>query len=231
VPRRPTPRLISIFITTPVCCALTLAVVLGSADRALAGSGYFTSSANGARSSHGLSSYSVASDLSSIAQRHANAMAARRTIYHNSSLGSEACCWQSIGENVGSGQSDSQVQSAFMNSSPHRSNILSSTFNEIGVGTATGSDGQIYVDEVFRARMGSHGSAGHVTQTKTTHHSSGVVAQRPRRATSVAVAPRRLTPGELLARKLHAAARSRQHPPDPFAAAFSFSAVMSRLTH
>jgi hypothetical protein len=199
-----------------------------SAGQAQAGSGYFTSSANSSRSSHGLSSYSVASDLTSIAQRHASAMASRGSIYHNSSLGSEACCWRSIGENVGAGQSESQVQSAFMNSSAHRANILSSTFNEIGVGTARGSDGQIYVDEVFRARTGSSSSSG-TTTSKRTHHSSPPSSGTHRAAP--VTAPRPLSAAALLARKLQAAAALRKHPPDPVAAAFSFSIVMSRLTH
>src|SRR3954470_7194378 len=109
---------------------------------------------NSSRASNGLSGYSAASDLTSIAQPHAANMASSRSIYHNGSLGSEACCWRSIGENVGVGSSASAVHNAFMNSSPHRANILSSAFTEVGIGTARGSDGQLYVDEVFRQRMG-----------------------------------------------------------------------------
>ncbi|MDX6287267.1 MAG: hypothetical protein QOG53_2752 [Frankiales bacterium] len=227
MPRRTTPRPFTPFLATAVCFATAIVVVLTSAGQAQASAGYFTSRANSARASNGLSSYAVAGDLSSIAQRHAQSMAARRTIYHNSSLGSEACCWRSIGENVGSGQSESQVQSAFMNSSGHRGNILSTTFNEIGVGVAKGSDGNYYVDEVFRARTGSSGSS--YVHRSTTHQSSATATRSVRRSAATPV--RRLTAAQLLARKLHLATSIQHRPPDPVAAALSFSTVMSTLTH
>ena len=227
MPRRITPRQSS-FLATTVCFATTLAVVLTSAGTAQAGGSYFTSSANSARSSNGLSAYSVSGELSSIAQRHAQSMAARRSIFHNSSLSSQACCWRSLGENVGAGQSQSQVQRAFMSSSSHRANILSSRFNEIGVGVATGSDGKIYVDEVFRARTGSSGSGRVSTTRRSTSQPAATVTRTTRRVAAVPV--RRLSAAALLARKLHVATANRQRPPDPVAAALTFSAVMSRLS-
>jgi hypothetical protein len=43
-----------------------------------------------------------------------------------------------------------------MASARHRANILSRSFTQIGIGTARGSDGRLYVDEVFRQpRSGS----------------------------------------------------------------------------
>src|SRR5205807_5031919 len=48
----------------------------------------------------------------------------------------------------------SQIQQAFMNSAAHRDNILSTSYTQIGVGTARGSDGQLYVDELFRQPTG-----------------------------------------------------------------------------
>jgi len=110
----------------------------------------FVSYTNSARSQHGLRSYAVSSDLSSIANRWAAHMAANRTLEHNPYASSEVCCWRAMGENVGVGGTVSQIQQAFMASAPHRANILSSTYTEIGVGTARGSDGQLYVDELFR---------------------------------------------------------------------------------
>jgi hypothetical protein len=222
-------------VTSAIACsAIAATVVLAAAGEAGAGGSYFTSSANSSRSSHGLSSYAVASDLTSIAQRHASAMAARRSIYHNSSMGSEVCCWRAIGENVGSGPSDSSVQSAFMNSSSHRANILSSTFNEIGVGTAKGSDGLIYVDEVFRARTGSSGSTHHSSSSSSHRSSSSSSSARtttPRSTPRVTAAPpRRLSVAALLQRKLRVLAAARGKPHDPVAAAFSFNFVMARLT-
>jgi hypothetical protein len=92
-------------------------------------------------------------------------MAATRTLAHNPNATSDVCCWSSMGENVGVGSSVSQVQSAFMNSSPHRANILSSTYTQVGIGTARGSDGRLYVDEVFRRPTSAGASAPSVTTT------------------------------------------------------------------
>jgi uncharacterized protein YkwD len=135
------------------------------------------SKTNNSRSSNGLSGYSVASDLSSIAQSHAEAMARNHDDYHNSSLTTDVCCWQSVGENVGKGPDASAIHNAFMNSSEHRSNILSSTFTQVGIGTAHDSNGLLYVDEVFRKPSGSggggSGSGGGGDGSGTHHHHSG----------------------------------------------------------
>lgn len=53
--------------------------------------------------------------------------------------------WGAWGENVAVGQrSAAEVVDAWMGSSGHRANILSSTFTTIGVGVATGADGRTY---------------------------------------------------------------------------------------
>ena len=218
-------------------CTLLSVCVLGSAGVLIASTGTahassageFVSDTNSARNSHGLSSYSVASDLTSVAQRHAESMARSQSLYHNSSLGSDVCCWRSIGENIGEGTSESQVQSAFMNSAPHRDNILSSSFTQIGVGTATDSHGTLWVDEVFRQPTGSSGSrhisTSHHTTTTVTH-STSVRSAAPRPAARRA-APR-VNLLALLSRQLHVAAKDRGHPSDPVAAAFGYTQVMAR---
>ena len=230
MPRRPPPRHVSL-VSAITAVVAALALVLVAAGEAHAGSSYFVSRANSARASNGLSSYSVSSELSAIAQRHARSMASRRSIYHNSSLASEACCWRSLGENVGAGQSESSVQGAFMNSSSHRGNILSSAFNEIGVGTARGSDGKIYVDEVFRARTGARSSKQQVTKATTTTQRAASSPGRTSAPRAAAPAPRRPTAAALLARRLQDLASRRGTQPDPVAAALSFNVLMSGLTH
>jgi hypothetical protein len=85
----------------------------------------------------------------SIAHRHSVEMASRRSIYHNSSLTSEVRGWRAIGENVGRGPTASSVHKAFMGSSSHRAHILSSRYKQIGTGAVKGSDGYLYVTEVF----------------------------------------------------------------------------------
>lgn len=139
------------FACLPLVAVFSLTVLLPLAAVADSGTeSAFVSDTNSARASHGLPPYSVASDLSAVARRWAAHMAAHRQLAHNPSYSSQVCCWTSIGENVGEGRTVSSIQHAFMGSAPHRANILSSSFTQIGVGTARGSDGQLYVDEVFR---------------------------------------------------------------------------------
>lgn len=56
--------------------------------------------------------------------------------------------WYTLGENliVGpGGMSVAQMESAWMNSSAHRANILNRSFNAVGVGYVRGGDGRIWV--------------------------------------------------------------------------------------
>jgi hypothetical protein len=85
----------------------------------------------------------------SIAHRHSVEMAQRRSIYHNTSVTSEVRGWRAIGENVGRGPSASSIHGAFMGSSSHRAHILNARYKQIGTGAVKGSDGYLYVTEVF----------------------------------------------------------------------------------
>lgn len=54
------------------------------------------------------------------------------------------------GENIASGQKTAaDVMNSWMNSSGHKANILSSTYNKIGVGVAKDSNGSIYWTQMF----------------------------------------------------------------------------------
>jgi hypothetical protein len=149
----------------------------------------FVSDTNSARSQHGLRAYVVSSDLTSIANRWAAHMAANRTLEHNPYASSEVCCWQAMGENVGEGSSVSQIQQAFMSSAPHRDNILSSSYTQVGIGTARSSDGQLWVDELFRQPSGAAAPRASVPTTRTYYRPASRSAYRaPLRA--VRAAPR-----------------------------------------
>lgn len=136
------------------------ALVLGLATVAISGTGSavagysseqaFVSDMNSARAHHGLRPYVQRRDLTAAARRWARWMAAHHTLAHNPALGSNVCCWRDLGENVGRGPSEPALNRAFMASREHRANILSRTFTQVGVGTARGSDGRLYVDELFR---------------------------------------------------------------------------------
>ncbi|MDD2181593.1 MAG: SafA/ExsA family spore coat assembly protein [Bacilli bacterium] len=53
-------------------------------------------------------------------------------------------------ENIARGQrTAAEVMNSWMNSSGHRANILSSTYNQIGVGVARANDGTLYWTQIF----------------------------------------------------------------------------------
>ena len=132
-----------------IACAIAI-LDAGSASATTRAGAAFVSDTNHARTYHDRRDYSVRDSLQDVAQRWANWMAAHHSLQHNPNLGSEVHNWRSLGENVGKGPGESAIQRAFMNSAPHRSNILSRDFRQVGIGTARGSDGYLYVDEVFR---------------------------------------------------------------------------------
>jgi hypothetical protein len=134
------------------------------------------SATTSARAHAGLAAYGERSDLAAVAQRWADWMAAHRTLAHNPALRGSVCCWTDLGENVGTGSSAGSVQRSFMASPPHRANILSSTFTQVGIGTARDADGHLYVDEVFRRPRTSRPAAA-----------SAAPAAPPRRAAPVRV--------------------------------------------
>jgi hypothetical protein len=90
--------------------------------------------------------------LASIATEQARAMAKEGRLFHSADLGGRASTvvpdWDAVAENVGAGASMDEVDSAFMQSSSHRANILGD-FTLAGVGAVTGSDGKLWVTQVF----------------------------------------------------------------------------------
>ena len=112
----------------------------------------FLSLTNRERASRGISTLSVAGDLTSLARAHSRRMAEDRAIYHRSSLSSGVDGnWRKLGENVGRGPSVRSIHNAFMSSSSHRTHILDRDYNQVGIGTAV-KDDVIYVTEIFADR-------------------------------------------------------------------------------
>ncbi len=110
---------------------------------------------NAERARHHLRPLRLNRRLSLAAQRHSRAMARRKFFSHTSPGGasfvdrirstgylSGARSW-AVGENIaygsGSRSSPRSIGSAWMNSPPHRSNILSSSYRSIGIGIASGT--------------------------------------------------------------------------------------------
>jgi hypothetical protein len=160
-------------LTALLLSSVALIPVSASADSG--SDARFVSATNSARSSHGLRGYAVSGDLTAVARRWAAHMAARHQLAHNPSFGSQVCCWTQLGENVGVGGTVSQIQRAFMASPEHRANILSSACTQVGIGTARGSDGRLYVDELFRRPT-------HTAPRAAPHRSATVVSHPALRA-------------------------------------------------
>ncbi len=125
----------------------------------------FYARVNGVRLDNGLPPYGWSDLLAAAAQRHADDLAAHRLASHTGSDGSiprqriaEAgyAAWGNgavVGENFWIGTGD--VQDAldwFMGDPPHRENILSNRYREIGIGVATDSEGRVYYVLDFGAR-------------------------------------------------------------------------------
>lgn len=95
--------------------------------------------------------------LSRIARKHSRRMANRGEIYHNPKLAKQVqgMRWRVVAENVGVGPdlgdpaaNVKTVHDAFMESAPHRKNILLRKVRKVGVGVVT-TDGQVWVTIVF----------------------------------------------------------------------------------
>jgi cysteine-rich secretory family protein len=110
----------------------------------------FVSLINQLRSSVGAGQLSVDSRLTSIARSWSSNMVTTG-LHHNPDLASEAPSgWTMLGENVGYGQSVSQLETAFQNSAHHYANMVEPAFTTIGVGVVV-ANGTLWVTEDFMA--------------------------------------------------------------------------------
>jgi len=108
---------------------------------------------NNFRAAHGVGPLATASDATAKAQQHATDMAAARSLFHSSSLTSGLQPGaHAFGENICVASTVSQIESILEGSPPHRDTMLSTRYNQLGVGIAYGSDGRIYVSETFVGR-------------------------------------------------------------------------------
>lgn len=218
-------------LSTVVLGLAATLIVATSGGSALAGpnEGDFFSAANAARSSAGLSAYTYAGDLASVARAQAERMASSGKLYHNPNLGGSVSGWQGLAENVGMGTNFTVIQQAFMNSPDHRAAILDSGYTQMGVGTAVDSKGTLWVSEVFRLPYGTSApapSAGSASGAQQSTYSAptGVPSQ-------AAAAP---TPTQILRSNLHDARKLMHRKKkaghlDPIKAALQYSAVLDTV--
>src|SRR4051794_5652739 len=99
------------------------------------------------RNSAGLAGPGWNAQLGANAQNWANHLAATGALVH-SDLGASMQGWVSLGENLfegPGGTSAAGVEATWMASSGHRANILSRSWNAVGIGAARDSSGRIWV--------------------------------------------------------------------------------------
>ena len=103
---------------------------------------------NADRRAYGLRALSTHDTLNRKAQAWAEKLARDGKLSHSSLASGVPSCWQSLGENVGYGGSVAAVEDAYMRSSGHKANILSTRWKWVGVGYAK-SGSRVYTVQVF----------------------------------------------------------------------------------
>ncbi|MEL7649031.1 MAG: CAP domain-containing protein [Sedimentibacter sp.] len=110
------------------------------------------------RQKAGLPALTMDSAISNVARTKSKDMAANNYFAHQSPTYGSAgdmltrfgIRWSAWGENIASGQRTPEaVVTAWMNSSGHRANIMSTSFSKIGVGYAVNANGTPYWTQIF----------------------------------------------------------------------------------
>ncbi|HEX5937758.1 MAG TPA: CAP domain-containing protein [Actinomycetota bacterium] len=105
---------------------------------------------NSARNDRDLARLDMTWELRKLANAHSKEMAGAGRIFHSASLGTtlRTVSWRLAGENVGVGKTMWTLYDAFMDSAPHRANILGGSFRRVGVGFYA-RDGFYWVTLIF----------------------------------------------------------------------------------
>jgi uncharacterized protein YkwD len=111
------------------------------------------SATNHSRVDHSVRKVDIHWRLSKLARKHSVSMASKGKIFHTSNPASyflKDIDWSTWGENVGvTGGTVGELQRAFMNSTPHRANILNRGFRRAAVGTYRDDRGLLWVTVFF----------------------------------------------------------------------------------
>ena len=101
------------------------------------------------RAAAGVAPVGKSADLTTIAHRHAAAMARAGKVFHDPRLSIEVHGWLRLGEDVGSAARLVDLEKAFLKHSPSDVDLLSPRFRQIGVG-ATAHKGLLYASLILR---------------------------------------------------------------------------------
>lgn len=234
IPVRPRRRRLATTFAGLLAVSLGVLAIPGVAN-AGPNEGDLFSAVNAARASAGLPGYAYAGDLAAAARGQAERMAASGELYHNPNLGSEVGGWSRIGENVAFAGDWRAAHDVLMNSPDHRAQILDSGYTQMGVGTAVGDDGTIWVAEVFRTPTGAAPSSGGSAGTGGTPDSSTSTPSTSSGSVTT-VAPPEPTPEQILrqnireAREKMADRQKQRKGNDPIVAVLDYSTVMDTVS-
>jgi uncharacterized protein YkwD len=106
---------------------------------------------NESRVTFDLSKLRLNRELAMIARHHSMAMARKGELFHTADVDVylHGIDWQTWGENVGFTSRDiPEIQQAFMDSPPHRANILNPAFHQVAIGSVW-VDGTLWVTVFF----------------------------------------------------------------------------------
>ncbi|MRR07092.1 MAG: CAP domain-containing protein [Deltaproteobacteria bacterium] len=130
---------------------------------------YLHDSINRIRKEHRLPALKASPALRQIARSHSRFMASTGYLGHGENGGrdfrsriekAKVKGWRTLGENVarsmGYRNNADVLISGWMQSKPHRKNILSADFNLTGIGTAEAADGTLYATQVFMGSDDQH---------------------------------------------------------------------------
>ncbi|MEG6586899.1 CAP domain-containing protein [Dendrosporobacter sp. 1207_IL3150] len=112
---------------------------------------------NNDRAAHGLPALKFNSKLTTLAENYAKDMINRGFFSHYTPEGLSpfdrmsraGIGYRTAGENLAINSSVAGAETAFMNSSGHRANILNSTYSEVGIGVVQAPNGSLYVVQEF----------------------------------------------------------------------------------
>ena len=155
------PVLIKVFVTVMMALLVLVAGVVASPNQSEAArrsrfsfkkvEKCMLNKINKRRVRHGQGRLHWDRQMSYVARKHAKKMARSGSIFHDENIGYEITRWRALGENVGVGGSCKSLFRAFMDSSPHRHNILGK-WRFVGVGSER-RNGRLYVHHVFEHRV------------------------------------------------------------------------------
>jgi uncharacterized protein YkwD len=104
---------------------------------------------NHSRVNHSIKKVDIQYRISKLARKHSVAMANKGSIFHTADPAGrylDGVNWSTWGENVGvTGGTIGDLQQAFMDSPPHRANILNKEFHRVALGTYRDADGLLWV--------------------------------------------------------------------------------------